>query len=258
MILVIPSIELKSGYCTHCIIGESGTEKYYQRLSRDPVELVKLLRRENTKAIHIIDGDSIENKDNSANLENISYITKALDIPVQVYSKFDSYEKCETLLESGVYRIFIDKLLLTDKKAVIELIDKYTNSRIAFNAVDENNDFCLSLDEKSIDFYDYFNLIKEVHGTRILFGKKSWIEGDAIDFDLIEKIVNEYRFRMTVSEGVESPESLWELSDRARFGIDSVVIGKALYDNNFPCQKIWRLIEAKKEAVETSRNNPEN
>jgi phosphoribosylformimino-5-aminoimidazole carboxamide ribotide isomerase len=27
-------------------------------------------------------------------------------------------------------------------------------------------------------------------------------------------------------------------------GIDSVIIGRALYENRFPCQKLWRLAES--------------
>ena len=32
--------------------------------------------------------------------------------------------------------------------------------------------------------------------------------------------------------------------DLMPFGIDSVIIGRALYENKFPCQKIWRVAES--------------
>jgi phosphoribosylformimino-5-aminoimidazole carboxamide ribonucleotide (ProFAR) isomerase len=34
------------------------------------------------------------------------------------------------------------------------------------------------------------------------------------------------------------------MNDFDGFGIDSVIIGKPLYENSFSCQKIWRLIES--------------
>lgn len=47
--------------------------------------------------------------------------------------------------------------------------------------------------------------------------------------------------------GIASPEQLWELQRSAPANVDSVVIGRALYENRFPCQGIWREIEAKLE-----------
>lgn len=247
MILVIPSIELKSGYCTQCIIGEVGTEGYYQRLSRDPVELVKLLRRENTKTIHIIDSDGLQLTDNATNLVNIQYISEVLDIPVQVHSKFDTYEKCEAMFKAGVYRIIVDELLLNDAKAVSELILKYNPSQIAFNLQIIDNK-SIKIGNTTLAFVDYGDLIKSVSGKRIFYsGNKSLSNTE--QFDFLKMFNIKYQFRVTVDELINSPEELWLISTWQNIGIDSVVIGKALYDNNFPCQKIWRLIEAKQEPI---------
>lgn len=249
MLLVIPSIELKNGFCTRCIIGEKGTEGYYQRLSRDPVELVKLLRRENTKTIHIIDDDAIINSDNISNYTNIKYISSVLDIPVEVFGKFDTYEKCTQILDDGIYRIFVDELLIKSPNAVKDLISKYSYSRIAFNSIIDSDDMEINIEGTNILLNDYYSMIKEVNGKRIIFGKKSWQEDEKLDFDLIKKIALDNNFKITVSEGINTPEILWKLSEYTKIGIDSVVIGKALYDNNFPCQKIWRLIEARQEPI---------
>jgi len=27
-------------------------------------------------------------------------------------------------------------------------------------------------------------------------------------------------------------------------GVDSVIVGRALYENRFPCQKLWRVAES--------------
>lgn len=247
MILVIPSIELKGGFCTQCIIGEVGTEGYYQRLSRDPVELVKLLRRENTKTIHIIDGDSLLMADNSTNLVNIQYISEVLDIPVEVYSKFDTYEKCESMFKAGVYRLILDELLLIDSKAVADLVAKYTPSRFVFNMqIDENNR--VKIGNESINYTEYSDLIKSISGRRILYSpNNNNISEDKFIF--LSELYEKYRFSITIGEMINNPEELWKLSSKTNLGIDSVIIGKALYDNNFPCQKIWRLIEAKQEPI---------
>jgi phosphoribosylformimino-5-aminoimidazole carboxamide ribotide isomerase len=50
-----------------------------------------------------------------------------------------------------------------------------------------------------------------------------------------------------VGGGIGGPEQLWALQELKSIGIDSVVIGRALYENKFPCQGMWRSIEAKLE-----------
>jgi phosphoribosylformimino-5-aminoimidazole carboxamide ribotide isomerase len=236
-------------FCIHCIIGESGTEGYYQRLSRDPVELVKLLRRENTKTIHIVDSDSFNNIDNTDNISNIKFISESLDIPVEVLGKYNDRKVCEDLLDHGIYRIFVDEMLFKNTECVEDLIKKYTPSRIAFNIIAENDKLEFEFDNKKIDIYQYFNKIKSVNGNRILLGLKEWKHGKAIDFDMIENINKSYNFRITLSEGIDKPEVLWKVKEKRKCGIDSVVIGKPLYDNNFPCQRIWRMVEAKQEPI---------
>jgi hypothetical protein len=47
--------------------------------------------------------------------------------------------------------------------------------------------------------------------------------------------------------GIASPAHLWELEQRVPRNVDSVVIGRAMYENRFPCQNIWRIAEAELE-----------
>jgi phosphoribosylformimino-5-aminoimidazole carboxamide ribotide isomerase len=53
--------------------------------------------------------------------------------------------------------------------------------------------------------------------------------------------------RITAAGGVSSPSHLWALQELQPLGLDSVIVGRALYENKFPCQKIWRQAEARLE-----------
>jgi phosphoribosylformimino-5-aminoimidazole carboxamide ribotide isomerase len=46
---------------------------------------------------------------------------------------------------------------------------------------------------------------------------------------------------VTALGGIDSPAELWHVQDLIKYGVDSVVIGRAIFENKFPCQKIWRL-----------------
>jgi phosphoribosylformimino-5-aminoimidazole carboxamide ribotide isomerase len=50
--------------------------------------------------------------------------------------------------------------------------------------------------------------------------------------------------RITASGGISGLDDLMKIQELEPLGVDSVVIGRALYENRFPCQEIWRLSEA--------------
>jgi len=51
--------------------------------------------------------------------------------------------------------------------------------------------------------------------------------------------------RITASGGVGGLEDLLRVQELEQYGVDSVVIGRALYQNRFACQALWRMCEAR-------------
>ena len=49
--------------------------------------------------------------------------------------------------------------------------------------------------------------------------------------------------RITAQGGIHGYQELIALQEVEKYGVDSVIVGKALYDNKFPCQQLWRLNE---------------
>jgi phosphoribosylformimino-5-aminoimidazole carboxamide ribotide isomerase len=248
MLLVIPAIDLKNGVCCGIISGKAGTEKYYRYLSDHPIELSALLRKENAKSLHINDLDSFEGSSNINTVNSIIYLSKQIDIPVQVRANFNSIEECKILLDSGIYRVIINDLLCRDIDAVRKLIDMYSLSRIAFGIEVKNGKFYSAHYKKYIDYSKFLSKVVQAGGNRIVFGDFDWkIKPDSADLELLYNISQKYNLRVTCDGGVNSPQKLWEISEYSLKGIDSVIIGKPLYDNNFPCQEIWRFAESQLE-----------
>ncbi|MDZ7763592.1 MAG: HisA/HisF-related TIM barrel protein [Melioribacteraceae bacterium] len=50
--------------------------------------------------------------------------------------------------------------------------------------------------------------------------------------------------KVTLSGGVGGYNDLINVDENRGEQIDSVIIGRALYENKFPCQKIWRVAES--------------
>ncbi len=245
MVLVIPSLELRNGRCSRCVQGEPGTEELYNYYSETPEQLIRLLRRENAKSIHLTDRDSLEGKDNSANREAIIRLARSVDIPIALLSSCATPEECRYWLDNGVYRIIISRLARTHAGEVRDLIDEYTASRVVFGILADNGKVILHDLLSPISDTEFALSIRALGGTRIFYIDLAW-EGSLAgpDFDSLRRIAVESGLRVTAAGGIANARQLWKLQELESCGVDSVVIGRALYENCFPCQKIWRIAEA--------------
>jgi len=50
--------------------------------------------------------------------------------------------------------------------------------------------------------------------------------------------------KVTHSGGVRNKDELIDIQELISLGVDSVIIGRAFYENRFPCQKLWRVAES--------------
>jgi len=242
MLLVIPSINLTQGVCCDCIQGEQGTERFYSELSNDIIALIKLLRNENSKSIHIIDLDSFSEINNQLNINSISYISQALDIPIQVFSKFKSRLECEMLLKLGVQRIIIDKSDIINISDINTLFQKFSPTRIVFHLYQKE-----LLETPNFSLYDFIQFISELGANRLVF---TFDNNDDIKQQLnqLNQLANEFKIKITLNNGVVNSKQLLNLVKSEYNAIDSLIIGKQLFENYFPCQKIWRMVEQKIDA----------
>jgi phosphoribosylformimino-5-aminoimidazole carboxamide ribotide isomerase len=63
------------------------------------------------------------------------------------------------------------------------------------------------------------------------------------NFDAIKEMAVRTGLKITASGGVSGFKDLIRMQELEKCGVDSVIVGKALYENKFPCQALWRLNE---------------
>jgi len=51
--------------------------------------------------------------------------------------------------------------------------------------------------------------------------------------------------RVTAAGGINGLEDLLKIQELEPYGVDSVIVGRALYENRFSCQMLWRRCEAR-------------
>jgi phosphoribosylformimino-5-aminoimidazole carboxamide ribotide isomerase len=236
MLLVIPEIVLEEGKCKFCIMGEEGTELLYSDLSAKPEKLAALWRRENSKSIHISDFDSF--KGDFGNFSLIRRICDAIEIPVQLYHNFRTIDDCIRFYEVGIYRLIFNYESDVSGDLMKSILELYTSSRLACYMK-------ATIKDTEIDLTEFESRVKDVTkvgANRVWLGMSGMFP-NAEQLIEIANISFKERVKITLYGAVHSPEDLWRAAEFDGKGIDSVVIGQPLYENKFPCQKIWRLIE---------------
>lgn len=244
MILVIPSIQLINGECGDIISGITTNCSIYNEFRRNPKELIKLWRRENAKTIHINNIDSFQTSDNTKNLKNILEFSSLTDIPISLFHLYKDFDTCTKMLESGIYRIFAGTLLINNITDAKQLLKKYTTSRICGHLITDGKIAYFNNKNTQLPINEALDIYKEIGIHRILYNSLFSINEITLeDINQISKQVENYKFKITLNGGAIYPKDLWLLNENAAGGIDSIIVGRALYQNNFPCQKIWRLVE---------------
>src|SRR2546421_474302 len=105
MLLVIPSVTIKSGTCIGRIdfpVNGSLSPNYEK-----PEDRVRLLRKENAKAIHLIFEN--EKEWNPEILEIIKKVREVIDIPIEISLSQvpEDISQVKQILQSGIYRLFL-------------------------------------------------------------------------------------------------------------------------------------------------------
>lgn len=248
--LIIPAIEIHDCRCLRTVKCDPGIDP--EVYSNDPIQMALLWRRENAKVLHVLDREGVYNG-SMENRDTIVDAVRTVEIPVQLISSFADVEECESWLRGGIYRIFVHDLIQNDPDGVRRLLREFGPSRICAAAI--TRDGRLSPTWRDLDQVDtvaFGHAAKELGIGRMFFTDRNY-EGvlRGPNFDELRRLANETSLHVTAAGGVATVEHLWMLQEMESLGVDSVVIGRAFYENCFPCQQLWRDIEIERRRTGT-------
>lgn len=243
-LLVIPSIDIKSGRTVRTVQGipELGCGEYCD----DPLEMAMIWRSENAKMIHVVDFDGIEG-DTTVNHSLISNICSSVIIPVEFTGGIRSIADAEYAFSAGVSRIVVASVVIQNRKEFYRIFDKFGPSRVVVGIDVINNEVVIKGRREATGIHPV-DLASELAGI----GVNRFIITDVTrngmlggpNLHLTKMIAEATERRVTHSGGISDKSQLDAVAELSEYGVDSVIIGRALYENRFPCQKIWRLAEA--------------
>ncbi|MBS4028046.1 MAG: 1-(5-phosphoribosyl)-5-[(5-phosphoribosylamino)methylideneamino] imidazole-4-carboxamide isomerase [Ignavibacteriales bacterium] len=248
MLLVLPVIEIKDGKCVRTIDG-----MHEEFCSDNPLDMARLWRKENAKTLHVTDVDGAR-QGYVVNKNVISSIVQTVDIPIEVTGGIRSFQDAKTLFDLGVSRIIIATMFIEAPEEAKRLLATYGSNKIALG-IDAENGF-VKMYGRTVDSGLTATSValnaKQMGFTRLVY-KDIMRYGEMIGPNIfsIEQLARQIKMdehgpkmRITVAGGISNVQDLLTLQGLEPLGVDSVIVGRALYENKFSCQHLWRMSEA--------------
>jgi phosphoribosylformimino-5-aminoimidazole carboxamide ribotide isomerase len=242
MILIFPAIEISKKCCVELVHGLPGSEHVY---SVDPVDLAIMWRGENAKTLHVVDLDGAS-EGRVVNEEVIRKMVKAVDIPIQMGGGLRTYDEIKKVLELGVYRVTLGTAAVEQPGLIEQLVKEFGTRKIAVGIIAEDGKVSIhgGATTTKVSPIDLALRMSRIGVTRILYGEREeGIIGKSLPYDMLKELAVVTGMRISARGGVSTYRDLVRLQELEKFGVDSVILGKPLYENHFPCQALWRLNE---------------
>ena len=238
--LVIPAIDLKNGSCVRLVQGRETDVTVYDA---NPVEVAKQFARAGAQMIHVVDLDGAFKGGESANRAVLKRILTAVDVPVEFGGGIRTADDVQQLCDAGVARVILGTVAVESPDLLGELIDSY-GEKICVG-IDARNGQVKIHGWETETRIEAANLAKSVVGCgvrRIVYtdiSRDGMLTGPNVEQTVA--VARAANVHVTASGGVSSLDDIKRLRDAGEPLLDSVIVGKALYEQKFKLEDAINL-----------------
>jgi phosphoribosylformimino-5-aminoimidazole carboxamide ribotide isomerase len=237
--LIIPAIDLRDGKCVRLTQGRRQEVKVYDG---DPVEIAKRFENAGARMLHVVDLDGAFADRNSKNRKVVRRIIRAVEIPVQFGGGLRSVTDVQQMIEFGAAQVVIGTLAAESPETLEKFVQLF-GFRVCVG-IDARNGVVLTHGwekEVKLSAAALARRVADAGVDRIVYtdvARDGTLSG--LNLEQTCSIARESGLRVTASGGVSSLKDLRRLKTISRCGVDSVIVGKALYEGRFTLQEALR------------------
>lgn len=230
---IFPAIDMRGGKCVRLFKGDYAQETIY---GESPFEMAKSFADAGATFVHMVDLDGA--KDGSrVHAADVIRVAKELPIQVQIGGGIRSEADVTYYLENGVDRVIIGSLAIREPELVVAMIAKFGAEKIvigldAKDGMVATHGWLETSDKSAVEVGKYFveNGAKYFIFTDI--ATDGTLQGPNIKAN--ELLANETNAQVIVSGGMSNLQDIQAVKKAAQNStINGVIIGKALYTNQF-------------------------
>jgi phosphoribosylformimino-5-aminoimidazole carboxamide ribotide isomerase len=231
--MIIPAIDLKGGRCVRLSQGLEHSAKLYDR---DPLAVAQSYHNDGAELLHVVDLDGAFLGATSANQSIVRKIAAEVDVPLEVGGGIRSLTDIETLIsEIGVRFVVVGTIAVEQPEIIKRAVERFGDSIVV--GIDARHDLVATrgwTQSTQITVLDLARQVSDFGISRIIYtdiARDGMLEGP--NLEMTRLIARGSGLKVTASGGVSSLDDVARLCELESDGVDSVIIGKALYEERF-------------------------
>ena len=238
--LVIPAIDLKNGLCVRLMQGRKSEMTVY---NDDPVAVAKEFASAGAQMIHVVDLDRAFNTADSPNRDVVRKIVNEVDVLIEFGGGVRTLDDVQELSDMGVARVVLGTLAAESPDFLKAFVDRFS-SKICVG-IDARDGRVMTRGWETATPVMAVDLARSVANCgieRIIYtdiARDGMLTGPNIEQTLA--VVRAANVRVTASGGVSSLDDIERLREVDDSRLDSVIVGKALYEGKFKLKDALKL-----------------
>jgi len=239
--LIIPAIDLRQGKCVRLAQGRKEAATDYEL---DPIAVAKAFEADGARMLHVVDLDRAFGEGRSLNRDVAKRIIHSVGAPVQFGGGMRAIEDVEELIAAGASRVVIGTLAAESPQTLAKLVERF-GPRIVVG-IDARDGQVMTRgweQQGQIEAVELARRIASLGVERIVYtdvARDGMLSGPNIEQACL--IAQESGLKVTASGGVSSLEDIARLAGVSEAGVDSVIVGKALYEGRFTLKDALKIV----------------
>ncbi|PCJ01757.1 MAG: 1-(5-phosphoribosyl)-5-[(5-phosphoribosylamino)methylideneamino]imidazole-4-carboxamide isomerase [Alphaproteobacteria bacterium] len=226
--IIYPAIDLKGGKCVRLYKGDMAQETVY---NDNPAAQALEWARSGFSWVHVVDLDGAVNGA-PANHSAVRGIIESVDIPVQLGGGIRTMAQIEKWLAEGVSRVILGTIAVRDPDLVKTACYEFPG-QIVVGIDARNGNVAVEgwVEESDMKATELAKVFEDVGVSTIIYTDIDR-DGTGKGVNVVSTIALAQSTSIPViaSGGVGSLDDLRLVRDAAQYGVEGVIVGKALYD----------------------------
>ncbi|MDO5031436.1 bifunctional 1-(5-phosphoribosyl)-5-((5-phosphoribosylamino)methylideneamino)imidazole-4-carboxamide isomerase/phosphoribosylanthranilate isomerase PriA [Corynebacterium sp.] len=238
---LLPAVDVVDGAAVRLDQGEAGTEKTYGT----PRESALRWQAQGAQWLHFVDLDAAFGR--GSNHELMAEITADLDLNVELTGGIRDDESLARALATGAQRVNIGTAALTKPEWIAKALAEHGEKIAVDLAVKEIDGEWRARGNGWVsdggDLWEVLERLDAAGCTRFVVtdvSKDGTLEGPNIE--LLREVAAATDATITASGGISTLDDLRQLALYENEGIDSAIIGKALYEERFTLEEAFAAV----------------
>lgn len=225
--LIIPAIDLINGEAVRLIQGDFSKKTVYDS---DPVSVAKKWAEAGAELIHLVDLEG-SRQGHPIEAETVRKIKEAVNVPLEIGGGVRREEDIETFLSAGADYVILGTSVASDEDFAKKVLSEYGEKIVV--GIDAKNGYVAVKGWETVtelEAVEFAGKMESFGAKRIIYtdiSKDGMMQG--VNADAMKKMAESLSIPVTASGGVSSLEDIVKLKNLEKYGINSAIIGKALY-----------------------------